>query len=89
MEDAGEEDDTDISDDDVTLLSRCNEAACFNESVGPTVVSSSFKEGVRTYYNQPELYHQRWKDKFLASNPALKERLLGLGRQFKDQVLDE
>ena len=74
---AEEEDGTDISGDDKTLLSRVSEAACLNISDRPAVVSNLHKEGVRTYYGQPEIYHQRWKANFLANKPAFKERLLG------------
>ena len=76
LRDAEEVDDTDISEDDKTLLSRVSEAACLNMSACPDISSKSFKEGVKSFYNQPELYHQRWKASFLANRPAFRERLL-------------
>ena len=77
LRDAEEVDFTDISGDENTIVSRVSEAACLNLSDCPNVVSKSFKEGARSYDNQPELYHQRWKANFYARNPAVKQRLLG------------
>ena len=77
LRDAEEVDVTDISGDENTIVSRVSEAACIAHNDCPTVASGSFKEGVRTYYSQPEVYHQRWKANFFARNPAFKQRLLG------------
>ena len=74
---------TDLSDDDGRLsspttagptpeMSRNSEAASSNDSAHARSTKQTVREAFKTYYEKPELYHQRWKEQFLAKHGPLK-----------------
>ena len=82
---AGDRDDdgTDLSDDEPVLTtagmdeqSEANEASRTLSESAPHHHSKAAVSNARSnFYKRPELYHERWKEQFLAKRSDLAERL--------------